>query len=115
MKSASIESSSRTPLRLWLAVLIVALQWLLRLILPAIDPALGAQAMIAGALGWVLIVVWWLLFSRAHWLDRLLAVGLMLGGLFVTPRFLHESVAEAGMGMLFFILAVPILSLAFVL
>ncbi len=115
MKSARFESSSRPPLRLWPAVSIVALQWLLRLALPAIDPALGAQAMIAGALGWVLIVVWWLFFSRAHWLDRLLGVGLMLGGLFVTPNFLHESVAEAGMGMLFFILAVPFLSLAFVL
>lgn len=116
MRSARIElPSSRRPFRLWPAVLIVALQWLLRLALPAIDPALVPQAMIAGALGWVLVVLWWLFFSRAPWIDRLLGLVLMIGGLFVTSQLLHESVAGAGMGMLFPILAVPFLSLAFVL
>jgi len=38
----------------------------------------------------------------------------MIVALAATSRILHESIAAAGMGLLFFIYAVPVLSLAFV-
>ncbi len=38
----------------------------------------------------------------------------MIVALFATPYLLHESIATGAMGMLFFILAIPVLSLAFV-
>jgi outer membrane protein assembly factor BamB len=53
-------------------------------------------------------------FSRAAWIDRLGVLALMIAGLFATRFFLHESIATGGMGMLFPILAVPLLSIAFV-
>ena len=39
---------------------------------------------------------------------------LMIVALFATRLFLHESIATERMGMLYFLLAVPVLSLAFV-
>jgi outer membrane protein assembly factor BamB len=58
--------------------------------------------------------VWWAFFSRAPWVERLGALLLMAAGVFATRRFLHPSIAGAGMGMLFYFLAIPVLSLALV-
>jgi outer membrane protein assembly factor BamB len=104
----------RKPLRLWPGVAIVTLQWLARFVLPIVAPdylQIGALGALAGG---VAIVLWWLFFSRAPWSERLGAVGLMIVALFATRLILHESIATGGMGMLYFLLAVPVLSLAFV-
>jgi outer membrane protein assembly factor BamB len=71
----------------------------------------GVFTGIAGALA---IALWWLLFSRAPWSERLGAIALMIVALFATKPFLHPSVAGAGMGNMFFIMAIPVLSLALV-
>ena len=102
------------PLRLWPGVAIVALQWLLRFVVPALFPEaqmVGALATLAGALA---IVIWWVLFSRAPWLDRLVGVALFVGVLIASKGLLHESLATGGMGMIYFIYATPGLCLAFV-
>ncbi len=108
------ESIPRRPLRLWPGVVIVALQWLARFVVPAVAPDFQELGVMGALLGGLLVVVWWMFFSRALWLERLGAVVLMVVALFVTPRLLHESVATGAMGMLFFVYAVPVLSLAFV-
>jgi outer membrane protein assembly factor BamB len=107
-------SSPKKPLRLWPGVVGVALQWLGWFVLPAVLPPEAAPyGMMGGLLGGVLaVIVWWLLFSRAHWSERVGAIVLMVGALFATRHFVHPSVATAGMGMLLFFYAIPVLSLA---
>ena len=69
---------------------------------------------LGGIVGGLAVVVWWLFFSRAPWSERLGAVVLMIVALVATSRIVHESIATGAMGMLFPILAIPVLSLAFV-
>lgn len=60
------------------------------------------------------VVVWWVFFSRAPWSERLGALALMVVGVLVTPYVLHESIRTGAMGMLYYILVVPVLGIAFV-
>jgi len=106
--------SSGKPLRLWPGVVIVLLQWLLRFGVPAFIPEAMVIGIIAGFAGGLAIVLWWLFLSRAPWFERLGAVALMIVALFATPRILHESIAKGAMGVLFPMLAIPVVSLAFV-
>ena len=68
----------------------------------------------SGFAGGLLVVVWWVFVSRAPWSERVGAVVLMVIALAATPRFLDVSMATAGQGMLFYMYAIPFLSLAFV-
>ncbi len=115
-KSRPTDLSGHKPLRLWPGVVIVVIQWLLWLVVPKVLPGnqAGYLGALAGLAGGLLVVLWWLLASRARWPERLGAVGLMAIALFVTQALLHPSMATAGMGMLFYIYAVPWLSLTFV-
>ncbi|MEK7832891.1 MAG: PQQ-binding-like beta-propeller repeat protein [Acidobacteriota bacterium] len=60
------------------------------------------------------VLVWWLFFSRAPWVERVGAVVLAVVALVATKRLVHESIAGGGMGMLIYIYAVPVVSLALV-
>jgi outer membrane protein assembly factor BamB len=106
--------TGRKPLRLWPGVALVILQWLAWLGLPLVAPEAGMYGALGALAGGLAIVVWWLFFSRAHWPERLGAPVLMIAALAATPLVLHESVATAGMGMLFYFYAIPVLCLAFV-
>ncbi len=74
-----------------------------------------ALGMLGGVFGGLAIVVWWAFFSRAPQSERWGAVVLMIVALVATSRIIHESIATAGMGMLFYIDAIPFLCLAFVI
>ncbi len=104
-------STPHRPLRLWPGVVVAVLLVLFKLVSPlfADGPPL---AFLGGLVGGLLISLWWLLFSRARWFERLGAVALSAVALFVTSRFLHTSLADAR--VLFAILAIPALGLAFV-
>jgi outer membrane protein assembly factor BamB len=102
------------PLRLWPGVVIVGVQWLGRYVVPLVAPEATMYGVLGALACGLLLVLWWLFFSRAPWVERIGAVALMAAALAVTPRILHESIATGAMGMLYPILAVPILSLAFV-
>src|SRR5881396_3120855 len=71
-------------------------------------------AVFGGLVGTLVVVVWWIFFSRAAWSERLGAIGLMIVALFATSRVVHVSIATGMMGMMLVIYAVPILSLALV-
>jgi outer membrane protein assembly factor BamB len=104
----------RKPLRLWPGVIIVILQWLVRFALPMIAPATLYYGVIGGVLCGLLVVLWWVFLSRAPWFERVGAIVLMVAAMFATSRILDQSIATGAQGMLFPILAIPVLSLAFV-
>jgi outer membrane protein assembly factor BamB len=108
------EPTLQKPLRLWPGVVIVLLQWLGRFVVPVVEPDAMFFGVIGGLLGGPAIVVWWVFFSRAPRTERWGAVVLVAVALFATPYILHESVAAGNMGFQFFLYAIPVLSLAFV-
>ena len=115
MSTQSSTERSELPLRLWPGVAIVAAQWMVRFGLPLAWPDGTMFAVIGGLLGFAGVIAWWLFFSRAAWLDRVAAIVVMLAALAATHPFLDVSLATGAMGMLFPMLAVPGLCLAFVI
>ena len=101
-------------LRLWPGVAAVALQWLGRFGLPVIAPEATMFAVIGGLAGGLVVLIWWLAFSRAASLERWGAAALMAAGLALTPRLLDKSIATGFMGLMFPLYAIPVLSLALV-
>src|SRR5688572_242519 len=110
----AMNTTPRKPLRLWPGVLAVALQWLVMFGMPIVVPQYGGTAIIGGVIGGFLVLIWWLLFSRAPWLDRLGAIVLMVAALAITRRFVHASIATGMMGFMPYIYGIPLLSLALV-
>jgi outer membrane protein assembly factor BamB len=108
------EPTPRKPLRLWPGVVIVILQLLLRFGVPAVVPGALLIGVMAVPAGGVAIILWWLFFSRAAWSERLGAIGLIIVALFATRRIIDVSIATGAMGMLFPILAIPVVSVALV-
>ncbi len=105
---------TRKPLRVWPGVAIVILELLARFVLPVVAPDYGVFGILGGVFGTLAIVLWWLLFSRARWFERLGAVALMLAALFATRSIVDVSIATGAQGYLFGILALPLLGIAFV-
>jgi outer membrane protein assembly factor BamB len=108
--------SNRTPrpLRLWPGVLAAVLLLLVRFGVPVVLPEQAFIGVIGGFVGALAIVIWWVLFSRAPWLERLAAIALMVIGLPATWRFAHVSISTGAMGGLLLILAVPPMTVALV-
>lgn len=109
------------PLRLWPGVVIAIVLAMVRYGVPLIAPnaevfsfPLGAIATIGGLLGGLAILVWWLGFSRAPWLERIGAILLMIVAVWATRLFTHASIQGGMMGLMLVIYALPILSLALV-
>jgi hypothetical protein len=94
-------------LRLWLGVVIVILQLLTRLGLPVVAPEKTIFGVLAGPIGGLAVLLWWLLLSRAYWAERLGAVGVIVVAMFGTYRVLDESIAKGAEHYLFPMLAIP--------
>ena len=107
-------SSPRRPLRLWPGVLALVLQWSAMVAVPMVAPEHAGAALIAGVAGAVVIVIWWLFFSRAPWADRFGAIFLIVAAVTVSSRLVHESVANGMMGFMLYLFAAPLVSLALV-
>src|SRR5215510_2285331 len=105
---------ARKPLRLWPGVIAVVLQWLGWFLLPKVLPQAVFIGLLMGVFGGLAILLWWLFFSRAPWLERIGAPVLMVVALILTKRVVHASIAGGGMGMLLYVLAIPIFSMALV-
>ena len=104
----------RKPLRLWPGVTLAVLLVLVRFVLPVIAPKaefFGLDAallsILGGLAGAVLILVWWLFFSRAPWSDRLAAIGVMAVAILATKPLTHVSIQGGLMGRMFLIYAAP--------
>ena len=109
-------TSQQKPLRLWPGVVIVITTWLAWLGLPLAVPGNTATmaGILAGLLGGLAVVLWWIFFSRAARSERWGAIAMAVIALAVTSRFLHPSIATAMMGMMFVFYAIPVMSFAFV-
>jgi outer membrane protein assembly factor BamB len=107
--------TGRKPLRLWPAVIIAIVQLLVMFVGPIVAPDAGLPVgMLGGVVGALAIVIWWVLFSRAPWSERVGAIILMIVGVLATKTVVHESIAGAGMGKLMYILPTPYLGLTLV-
>jgi outer membrane protein assembly factor BamB len=111
----SKDQAGHKSLRLWPGVVIVLLQWLIRYVIPLLSSSdkVLAAGVFAGILGGLAVAVWWAFFSRANKYERWGAVLLMIVALFGASRLLDKSIATANMGMMFAIVSIPLMSLAF--
>jgi outer membrane protein assembly factor BamB len=102
------------PLRLWPGVVLAILLVVFRL-LPAISEEFGLIGMLGSVLCGFLVVLWWLFFSRAPWIER---IGLVLAvaiAMAVTKPFLHPSIVGGMMGNMFMVSVPPVLGTLFVI
>jgi outer membrane protein assembly factor BamB len=115
MVTQVIPLASRPPLRLLPGVIAVAVQWTAWFIVPLLVPGWGAYGLATGAACGLIVVVWWLLFSRAPWLERVAPVLLIPLAVVATRRLVDPSIAGGAQGYLIYVLSVPAFSLALVL
>ena len=92
--------ATRKPLRLWPGVVIAILLGLARFVVPVVKPDLMVYGVLGGFLGGALVFLWWLLFSRAVWFERLGAIALSALALYAVKPIVHESIASGAMGYL---------------
>ncbi|MBM3738539.1 MAG: alcohol dehydrogenase [Acidobacteria bacterium] len=109
-----MSTSSVPSLRLWPGVAALTAQWLLRFVVPAILPEATYVGVMGGVALGLVVLVWWLFFSRASRLERWGGAALIAAAMFLTPRILHESIATGMMGFMYPIYAIPVVSLALV-
>jgi outer membrane protein assembly factor BamB len=107
-----ITQGSTRPLRVWPGIIAIVLLFLARFGIKAVVPgfegfmwAIQGSFMCAAA-----ILLWWLFFSRAPWLDRIGAVVLIAAALASAWFLKDESLGPAWM----FAYAIPLVLLAFV-
>ncbi len=110
----NVAPTSGKPLRLWPGVVAAALLCVMRFVVPMVVPDSLFVAMMGSVFGALAILLWWLFLSRAPRSERLGALVLMFAALFATKRLVHDSIAGAGMGVLLYFMAIPVMSLALV-
>ncbi|HYN02681.1 MAG TPA: hypothetical protein VE359_09565, partial [Vicinamibacteria bacterium] len=92
------EPTLQKPLRLWPGVVAAVLLVLVRIGLPIVSPENTIFGVLGALLAAVVILAWWLFFSRAPWSERLGAVVLMIAALAATSLVVHESIRGGMMG-----------------
>jgi len=118
--SERAKTKLRKPLRLWPGIALAILILALRFIAPAVGPEkigempLSVIAAFGGLFASLAILLWWLIFSRAPWLERLAVFVVMAAGLFLTYRLVHPSIAGAAMGFWLGAMSLPVVSVALV-
>ena len=78
---------SKSPLRIWPGVAVVAVVWLSRFAAPLLGVGASTEFLVrvlGGLAGGAAVAVWWLAFSRAPWSERLGIVGLLIAALGTT-------------------------------
>ncbi len=118
MSDTSIGGSS---LRLWPGVALAGLLVVVRFVLPSVAPdalLFGMPLAMLGFIGGIalgaLVLIWWLLFSRAPWAERLGALGVIAAVLAVTRLLVHPSIENGMMGGMLYVFSLPLLAVALV-
>ncbi|MBN2415481.1 PQQ-like beta-propeller repeat protein [bacterium] len=117
MSKKKRESKPDSPLRLrlWPGIVILVIQLLLKFGTPLLLPEEVTIPVFGGVAGTIAVIIWWAFFSRAPGIERWTAPLLMIAGMVITAQFLHPTIAGGGMGMLFYILALPYVGIFFVI
>ena len=100
----SVSPPLRKPLRLWPGITAAVLGVLVMLLMPVLAPSRGMFSILSLAAAGLLVVVWWLFFSRAPWVERVGALALIAIAAVATKFFVHESLS-----VLFYIVGLPVL------
>ena len=114
MTNQSNEPTPRKPLRLWPGVAAATLVLIAFVGVPIVAPGVAIFGMLAGVVAGLIIALWWVLFSRAPWFDRVAAIVVMIAARYAIVPFVHPSVENAGMGNMLPIFSIPIMSVALV-
>lgn len=108
-------STQLKPLRLWPGVVAVIIQWFSWFIVPLFfPPSILFGAMLTGVIMGLLILVWWLFFSRMHWPERIGAIVLIVLSVILLKRIVHVSISNGMMGAMLYVFSIPVMSLALV-
>src|SRR5688572_4640058 len=107
------DDAPRNLLRVWPAIAIVVLQWLFRFGVKELFPGIqGFGYAVMGTLALTaVLIIWWVLFSRARWLERIGTLALIAAGVGATWLLKHDSMWLPWL----FAYAIPVLCLAFVI
>ncbi len=62
----------------------------------------------------LVIVVWWMFFSRMQWLERIAAIVLIVFSVILLKRLVHVSIVNGMMGAMLYVISIPVMSLALV-
>ncbi len=108
------ESAARRPLRLWPGITILALIAAVGYVTPILVPQQAVLMFFVPVAGAALILLWWLLFSRARWYERIGALVVIAAAAFAQKYVVHPSIAGGAMGLLSYVLAIPTLCMALV-
>ena len=108
-------TQTRKPLRLWpgaaLAVVLAVSFLVVPIVAPDTELPVGLLGAVLAALG---IVVWWLLFSRAAWIDRIGALALGVVMAIGLNRVAHPSISGAGQGFYVYLLSALLMTFGLV-
>lgn len=102
------------PLRLWPGVALAIIQLGLMVIAPLVSADGTMVALLGGALGSLLLIIWWTFLSRAPWLERIGAILLIAAAVAASKSTVHLSIAGAGQGFLVYIMGLQPMMLALV-
>ena len=105
--------TSPRPLRLWPGVSAAALFLVFRFVAP-LFPDGDMIGMLGSVVGALVILIWWLFFSRAPWAERVGALVVMTVALLLTWQIVDKSIATGMMGGLLPAHALPVMCLALV-
>jgi len=96
------QPTPRKPLRVWPGVVLVVVQWIAWLVVPFFLPDYMLKAMLVTASCALAIALWWLIFNRAPWYERIVVLLLIVLAVIGTKRIVHVSIATGSMGFLLF-------------
>jgi len=112
--NVALPKISWRPLRIWIPILLLPLMVFMRFV-PGLVPDGPSMIWMASAFGpflvGLLVMLWWLLASRARWFERILGVLGVVGAVGIEQAVCHESMR----GPLPIIMTIPMAIAAFAL
>ena len=87
------EPTVRKPLRLWPGIAAAVLLVMVGYVIPIFVPAYAGPGMIGAVFCALIVLLWWLLFSRARWYERLAAIVVMIAAAYAEAFVVHPSIA----------------------